>query len=176
MIGRSHLYHGGIGPSRTPYLSENSTPAWILVPTSTTGVSRPDDTRIVWNPTVEHMLEDGLLMIAIHVLKAENVLKLARGAFQSKDMNQVALYDDIDANRLLELHQTCRRLAKWYKIVVTILDGSTILRQVPVLEEYAMEVEVCLPVFLRDYSAWTEETVVKGSPQGHMSIVTQEGF
>jgi hypothetical protein len=70
LIGTPHPNHGGIHPTHQLMLSENSRPAWILTSWENTEEEK------VWIPTIESMLEDGLLMIAFYLLKEreDNVL------------------------------------------------------------------------------------------------------
>ncbi len=78
LVGSPHPNHGGINPTHSLFLSENSRPAWILVdPYPDSG---PRNSRIVWIPTLENMLEDALLMIAVYVCKDDGILVGLTGA------------------------------------------------------------------------------------------------
>ncbi|WP_121661857.1 hypothetical protein [Metabacillus litoralis] len=66
LVGQAHPYEGGIcGITHTLQLSENGRPAWVLV--STNDEKDTKITKITWIPTLEHMLEDALLMIGLYV-------------------------------------------------------------------------------------------------------------
>jgi len=66
LVGRPHTNHDGINPTHYLFLSENSRPAWVLVSQNIFPKEQRDHSRITWIPTVENMLEDALLMIALH--------------------------------------------------------------------------------------------------------------
>src|SRR5688500_16226564 len=90
-VGHPDTYHGGIAPTHIVWLSENSRPAWILQSVWRGFTSDPDDAfdeadgptwtdeRTVWVPSgPESILEDGLLLIATHVVNDPDVLGLAQ--------------------------------------------------------------------------------------------------
>lgn len=164
LIGTGHPNHDGIGPSHYAFLSENSRPAWMLVPQNVFHSGRRGGwKKITWIPTVENMLEDGLLLTAIHVLRDENVVALAKKSFKKADLNRVELYEDIESEELLKLYDQCRLIKIPFKIVLTVLEGSTIMRQIGILEKYSMDVEICVPKYYRAYTHWGDETIIKGS-------------
>ena len=87
LIGNGGGYDNeGIIPDSTLFLSENSRPAWVL---------KYRGRKITWIPTLDNMLEDGLLMLAIFVLKDPELVELAQEYFHNKEVNKAALYDDI---------------------------------------------------------------------------------
>jgi hypothetical protein len=164
LIGTGHPNHGGIGPTHYAFLSENSRPAWMLVSQNVFDSGRRGGwKKIVWIPTVEHMLEDGILMMAIHVLRDKDVLSNAKKSFKTANLNRVELYEDIESEALIKLYEQCRSIKILFKIVLTVLEGSTIMRQVGILEKYSMDVEVCVPKYYRAYTHWGDETIIKGS-------------
>jgi hypothetical protein len=87
LVGTADFWHGGIDPTHFLWLSENSRPAWVLEPADGNEGGLPVRTsqassahrRIVWVPsTVEHILGEGLLLIALHVERNEPTIELAR--------------------------------------------------------------------------------------------------
>ena len=109
------------------------------------------------------MLEDGILMTAIHVLKDKDILSSAKKSFKTADLNRVELYEDIESEELLKLYEQCRLIKLPFKVVLTVFEGSTIMKQTGILEKYSMDVEVCIPRYYRAYSHWTNETIIQGS-------------
>jgi|SRR5450759_6314 len=162
LIGTPHPNHGGIEPTHFLFLSENSRPAWILLPENVFGLGVGSQKKITWIPTVEHMLEDALLMIAIHVIQDETICGLAQKYIKSKDPLWVELYKDIDEQKLVDLHLKCREIPNRYKAVISVLKGSSISNQLSIIEDYHMDVEVCVPTYSRLYSQWKGESVVTG--------------
>lgn len=94
LVGQSHPNHAGILPTHRLYLSENSRPAWILLPEA---LSVRDgsamESKVIWLSTLENMLEDGLLLIAVQALQDPVVTELAAEHFQT------AAGSSIDLNR-----------------------------------------------------------------------------
>ncbi len=160
LTGTAHPNHGGINPSHYLFLSENSRSVWILVPQNI--IQEPDGQKtpgmIRWIPTTENMLEDALLMIAIHVLRDKTVLERIEKFPKIKSADFVHLNKDIDKKAQLELYEICRRIKNRYKAVITVLEGSSIRSQLEILEKYQMDVEVCVSVYLRQYSMWSKGT------------------
>jgi hypothetical protein len=82
LIGSSHPNHGGIVPTHELHLSENSRPAWLLSPL---GGHRAD--AIAWIPTVEDILEDGLLMAGLLAVGdarlREQALRVPKAVFRA---------------------------------------------------------------------------------------------
>lgn len=160
LIGLGHPYHDGIEPSHRLYLSENTRPSWILVPETLGG--GPAGNKVTWIPTLENTLEDALLMIGIHVVRDSVLVELASQFIRSQENNWVVMYEDVEPEHLELLYQHCRTLENTFKLVVTVLRGSSIEDQLKVLADYKMDVEVCRPDFVRLYSKWLEQTRVEG--------------
>ncbi len=153
LVGHAHPNNEGIIPTHRLYLSENGRPAWILLHES---LSRTNPGRthgkITWIPTLENMLEDGLLMLSIHVLQDPALIELAREYLRTSKPDYVTLYDHIDPDNLDRLYAQSRALEHRYKLALMVLEGSTIRRQLNVLEHYRMDVEVCTPRYSRLHS------------------------
>jgi hypothetical protein len=109
------------------------------------------------------MLEDALLMVALHVWKDEKLIQMAKQFFQKDKTNHILLYEDIDAKALDLMRERTRQLDGCGKITISVFRGSTVHNQVPVLKEYQMDVEVCMPIYVREYSVWTKQTQSIGS-------------
>ncbi len=163
LVGRAHPNHDGINPTHYLFLSQNDRPAWVLMPENVFGRRSTGAERITWLPTVEYMLEDALLMIAVHVLKNREIVKLSNSYFLNKDHNRAELYHDILESHLGELREKSRALRGDHKVILTVLKDSTILHQLSVLERYKMDLEVCTPTYSRLYSRWTDSTNIEGS-------------
>jgi hypothetical protein len=163
LIGKSHTYDGGIQPTHQLFLSENSWPAWILIPQnfffeSNSGAGAE---KVTWIPTLENMLEDALLMITLYVLKDKTVQEAAEQIFNWKNDTYVETYS-IDPAHRTRLYAMCRKLAQRYKIIVSVFQESTILMQLNVLTEYGMEVEVCKSRYVRQFNPWTQRMADNG--------------
>jgi len=164
LIGQGHPYHDGIHPSHYLFLSENDRAAWILVPQNVfRGFQRMVGPKITWIPTVENMLEDALLMIALYVWGDEELCDMARRHFKNKRRNWVELYEDIESEHLQTMYQRSRSLDIGGKIIVSVFQHSTILHQLKVLDQYKMDMEVCVSKYFRSRSVWDGRIIEEGS-------------
>ena len=162
LIGESHPNKDGLLPTHYLFLSENSRPSWKLVKENYYhGVTKSP--KIVWVPTIENMLEDGLLMIAIHVLKNQEIIEMANDYSVKIESKRLELYSDLDEEQRNNLYQNCREFSEFPKLIISVFRSSSIERQLAVLEKYKMDVEVCTPIFSRLYSGWLNETRIEGS-------------
>ena len=158
LVGHSHPNHGGITPTHELFLSENDKPAWILVPHLPTSGFR----NKIWIPTVENMLEDGLLMINALVLRDKDI----RSSLMQfcKRLSSIKLYS-IPVNDLRKIHARSRDVYEGMnvKMCLSIYEESTLKKQLKVLKEYPFEMEVCQTTFSRSQSMWAGKTVSKGT-------------
>ena len=105
---------------------------------------------------------DGLLLLAVHGIKSETCIQIMGDTFVSEGTGPLELYKISNEIRN-KLYQQCRFLAYPHKIVVTILEGSTVASQVNVLKDYQLDVEVCPVVYSRQYATWAGKTQEFGS-------------
>ncbi len=160
LLGNPHPNDGGLSVIDTMILTEGSRPAWIL---HRAGPLQPGWRReVIWIPSIEHMLDDGLLMAAIHAFKSEP-LRARFSSFSDKlDCNRLELYDDLSVEQRHELYRLCRELDDFPKVVLTVYAGSGLIPCIGTLAHYRMECEVLLPVYTRTYSRWTQQTTFTG--------------
>ncbi|GAB6056915.1 hypothetical protein [Desulfonatronum parangueonense] len=160
LIGSGHPNHDGIGPSHYLFLSENSRPAWLLVEQNLFQCAR--NRKIVWIPTVEDMLEDALLMIAVHVVKDQEVVDLIKSLNNSATSDRLEMYDSFDEAQRKMLYEKCRAVAL-PKLVLSVFRGSSILTQLSAIDNYMMDIEVCVAVYSRLSSQWSPDRNIQGS-------------
>jgi len=161
LIGSVHQNHGGIQPNYKLLLSENSRPCWVLSPENGTRSGR--SSQIKWIPTVEKMLEDAFLMVAVHVLKNKEIVESAGEFCKSSSLESLELYEDFSEQQREELYAKCRHIKDFPKFIISVFKGSTIEGQLKVIESYQMNIEVCKSVFCREFSNWTNSVQVFGS-------------
>ena len=161
LVGTPHQNHDGIQPTHYLFLSENSRPAWVLVPQN---IFRDDriQNKVTWIPTVENMLEDAFLMIAIHIQKDREIIELAESFYKNAQSDRLELYEHFSDSQRTQLYEMCRQLS-FTKVIITVFRNSTILRQLQIIEQYKMDVEVCCPTYSRLFSVWSKETRIEGS-------------
>jgi len=163
LVGYPHANHGGINPTHYIFLSENSSPSWVLFHQNVMVENESDIEKITWIPTVENMLEDALLMTAIHVCKNCEILELAKKFCSKIESDWIELYPNFNESQLSELYQKCSEIIDFPKLIIAVFKGSTIENQLSLLEKYKMEVEVCSPMYSRTFSSWRNETKIEGS-------------
>jgi len=151
LVSDAHPYHGGINPAYYLFLSENSHPAWILVnqnifeePINFRKGGRAKKIRIIWSPSIENMLEDALLMIALYVIKNQQIIDLFQKICQNSGESHLEIYEKLTGSQRDECYQECRRIENWPKIVVTVTRGSSIQDQLSELKKYSIEAELCV--------------------------------
>lgn len=149
LVGNPHPNHGGITPSHYLFLSENSRPAWLLIGQNIFEEAGPVSPRKTWVPTVENMLEDALLMIAIHIGKDQEIITMASDFCGKAIPERIEMYKDFSDSQRSLLYQRCRQVSSFPKIILTVFMGSTIEKQLSVLEHYKMDTEVCKPIYSR---------------------------
>jgi hypothetical protein len=141
LTGDEHPFHGGINASHSLALYENSRPAWVLTSFVTDEFTRHKK-PIVWIPTVENMMEDGLLLLGLHAWKAPDLLALdSENGIKSK--SQVEMYRTNPAT-LAKMRECNRQLIyKEAKIIVSTFEGSSIGDSEVVLTNYHLRWEWC---------------------------------
>ncbi len=149
IVGTSPVWSGGIVPDYQLFFSENSRPAWALykIPGGS-GNHLPDPGRpVVWIPTIEHLLEDAIVMIHRYVIDDEVVAEQVDRKLREKEPGRAELYRDIDLHDLEIIRELCRKSTFQYKLLITVLAGSSIESQLGVLKRYSFEYEICGSVF-----------------------------
>ena len=161
IIGNPHPNRGGIWPINTIALNEGSRPAWVMN-TGKPGRIRTFE-QIVWIPTVEHMLEDALLMAAVHAFKSD-VVRDKFSSFSDKiDEQRLELYTDLSSDQRQELYVLCRNLVDYPKVIVHVYEGSWVKPYINAIDKYQMECEVCCSIYSRIYSPWTQKGHINAS-------------
>lgn len=143
LVGSSHPNHGGIAPSHYLFLSENSRPAWMLVRQNLFSGKGAGGGRITWIPTVEDMLEDGLLMVAVHAVKVGPVIDLMKEYRPRIRPLRLEMYEDFEPAQRQALYRACREHLTAPKLIVSVFEGSSIARRLSILKKYMCEIEVC---------------------------------
>lgn len=162
LIGGAHQNHDGIIPSHVLFLSENSRPALILEKLQTENDKKSAKGGLVWIPTLENMLDDAILMIAMHVLKDPEIIELAGSFSNNLAKGDCELYEELSAEQLGKLYKSCRKLKDFPKLVISVFTGSSLNNRLKSIEKYKMDVEVCTVKFSRLYSQWTGKSAVTG--------------
>ncbi|MBI3039281.1 hypothetical protein HYY75_09590 [bacterium] len=163
LVGTPHPNHGGINPTHCMFLSENSRPAWVITPLNVFQEDRNVENKIIWIPTLEDMLEDAFLMIAIHVKRNHEIIEMARSFYAETQSARLELYEHFNDSQRKLLYEKCRQLSDFPKIIISVFETSTIQGQLKIVGKYNMDVEVCCPTYSRLFSEWSNETSIEGS-------------
>ena len=148
LVGASQRYPDGITPSHYLFLSENDRPAWILV-SQNIAENRPGEIpspkeTITWLPTLDHVLEDAFLMIAIHVIRDRELIQMAEKFCREILSPRVVLYDCLQDDQRRVLYERCRKISQWPRIILSVFKGSSLQNPIPIFQQYPMNFEVCM--------------------------------
>jgi hypothetical protein len=157
LIGVNDPHHGGIVPHAQLFLFENDRPVYVLDWLTTNDKAK----SFSWVPTLEHMLDDAMLMIAVHFLDAFPFKDIARKGYRSKKGKPFEIYEDMDPKLHEELLVAMRLLPDFPKLVITVLEGSSLREHVASIKKYSMDVELCFAGYKRNLSEWTQGTHIE---------------
>lgn len=164
LVGEADPNHGGIdGITAQFLLSENDRPCWALFMNRSLR-QKPTSS---WIPaSVETILEDGLLMWGYFLAK-DNVIVSSLNELTELQVLDRCNLTSLPSERLGKLREVCRKICQVNNrrvvLAISALRGSSIFRQVGVLDNYAVDCEVALPVFGRNYSNWKNSIVTWGA-------------
>ena len=164
LIGREDPNHGGLLPSSVQqmFLTENDIPKWSLYGTPNV------KTIATWVPEKpETILEDAFLAVAYYVVREEWVVSLVGKHVPHNKLASVSLAEVFSSDALEEMRAVCRKSNfesdHRTKLIIVAFDGSTVVRQLPVVAKYGFDCEVIAPKFYRAYSQWQEQIITRGS-------------
>jgi hypothetical protein len=157
LIGENDPHHWGVIPRAQLSLFENDKPVFLLSPLMTDYKAR----SFSWVPTLEHMLDDALLMIAVHFMHVFSLRDIAKKDYRSRKGKPFEIYEDMDATTHEELLVATRLLPDFPKLVITVLEGSSLREHVASIKKYSMDVELCFAGYKRNLSEWTQGTHIE---------------
>ncbi len=168
LAGIGHPNDDGLLPQATLGLYENSRPCWQLESWPKhplQGAATPAPRR-VWIPSrPERILDEGLLMLALYVWRQPVVRQQARAAV-GLDLHKA--WQDLttlDPVALAALCESARGLPCPGKLALMVLNGSYVQQQLPRLEQWPLQAEVCTPAWWRIQNQWEETPRIGGSLQ-----------
>lgn len=166
LAGIGHPNKDGLLVHASLVLYENSRPSWQLDlrqprPSHSRAASGP---RCIWIPShAERILEEGLLMLSLYVWRQPVVRRMARdqaGLDLRAPRQDLTQLDPTDLNALCDV---ARAQPSPGKLAVTVLTGSSLRPQLPRLEDWALEAEVCTPQWWRMQNQWDASPRTGGS-------------
>lgn len=142
----------GIGPHRIMYLVEGGRAAWVLEPVVHN--SEDDGTApVTWIPHgPDRLLADALVMIASLIQEDTGVRELIGRHLGGKahDFLEAAHVDltEVDGDLLREIEEAAAAAVE-AKLVVTVMNGSSVTGQLALLDRCSMVAEVCTASWIR---------------------------
>jgi hypothetical protein len=152
LIGQAHPNDSGINPTHLMQLTENDRPALILQNIGARGG------EVVIIPTLENLLDDIYLTIAVYVLGIVNPPR-SLDSFDKK-----SLYDIFSSEERQRLYEETKDALQKnrFKVTFNILEGSHLLQKVEQIKQYPNDFEVTLPAFKKEFDIWSGSVVTKG--------------
>lgn len=71
-----------------------------------------------------------------------NHVELAKNFYPGILSDYVEIHERFRTSELEELYEKCNQIKGWPKLVISNFEGQFLLRQLPILEDYDMELEV----------------------------------
>ena len=93
-------------------------------------------------------------MIGLYVYQDEELLAMRDSYFTSKHDDFIELYEAIRGEHLEKMYARCREIESRCKLMLSVYEGSTIRKHLPVLQQYDCDIEVCLSVYQKTFSVW----------------------
>jgi len=153
-IGYPHPNDGGLRPECIIQLSEGDRPAWVFDSAYIwgTSISRPPR-QVVWIPTLDTMAEDLMLMIGVHVLQDQELIKMMQDAGLDPVGRRLEL-GNVPHELRQQLYGHCRQIESSWKVALTVFEGSSLKGHLGALAFYKCQLEVCTSVFSRSVNRW----------------------
>jgi hypothetical protein len=120
-------------------------------------------TPLVWIPTLEHMAEDLLVMIGVHVIRDREMHEMIQDHGHDPLGNRIEMYR-LNSDLREALYERALLYEGGWKLALTVFAGSHLEHRLQKLNEYRFQLEVCISSFARHYDRWNEGNVsLKGS-------------
>lgn len=165
LVGHANPYHGGNRSFAEIDLDEGSRPALVLRWTAPRRAGDPEVFRnFIMIPTVEHMLDDSILMIAYAVCRHPNVFETVNRMTKdaARQSHRLTMYDDFSPAQRAELYATVKQIDDLPKVTWCLFDGTSIESSIRHLKDYRLECEVTRSVYSRSYTNFNDSWDVKG--------------
>ena len=108
-------------------------------------------------------------MLALHVFRTEEVIEEAEEIAPQLLKAESVEHYKTDPEALLELHEICMGTNLPGKLVVTVLGGSTLEGQLPVLAEYSIQLEVCTVTYSHTWGGFGGVARSESAPVGSLT-------
>lgn len=161
MIGHASREGEGLRVGHTVRLVEGGRPAWkIELP-----VDGEKMRELMWVPSLEHTIDDLVVMMGIHVIKTPKLLELAKSVTEIDLMADVVEVYTIPADERNALYSAAQEVDGSFKMGLVVFDGCMLEqgRRLESVGNYVFDVEICRSTFQRIRTAWNPEGSTHGT-------------
>ncbi len=147
LIGCGKMYDKGINPSHALFLHEDDQDvAWVLkkLDLQTDQTSASAQSAMQWTCSLDNLLDDAMLLIAIYVLKDDVTITLTKELTKSENLDKLNLKNDISSEDRQILYDLVMSISAEYTLTVTAFDFSLLKWQLSSLENYSAEKHIFL--------------------------------
>ncbi|MEI7682518.1 MAG: hypothetical protein WCK07_24200 [Betaproteobacteria bacterium] len=165
LVGSAHPNVGGNRPFAEINLEEGGRPALVLRWTTPTRKGSSEVFRkFTMIPTIEHMLDDSILMVAYAVCRHSKVFSKVNRVTQDAplDAHRLIMHDDFTPKQRADLYAAVKEIDNLPKVTWCLFDGTSIKSSMSHLNDYQLECEVTRSVYSRRYTNFTDTWDVKG--------------
>jgi len=162
MIGHASREGEGLRVGHTIRLVEGDRPAWkVELP-----VEGKPPRELMWIPSLEHTLDDLVVMMGLHLVKHQGLLELAQVA---TDVDLMADYVEVYTIPLdvrEKLYAAAREVDGNFKMALVIFNSCILEqgRRLETVSNYSFDVEICRSTYRRLRTAWTPGGSSHGTP------------
>ena len=165
LVGHANPYHGGNRSFAEIDLDEGSRPALVLRWTAPTRRGAPEVFRkFTMIPTLEHMLDDSILMIAYAVCRHSKIFPKINRITKNAPLesHRLTMADDFTPKQREDLYAAAKEIDDLPKATWCLFDGTSIKPSMSHLKDYRLECEATRSVYSRSYTNFTDTWDVKG--------------
>lgn len=163
LAGKTHPLNQCFIPYQLFFFWEGSKPCWttgsIVKPPPEVSPSLSSSQPEIWLPSPHHPLEDGIVMAAATLYRVDVIAALDK-LFPGWEKNPHRLCD-LSQEEREKIYSLTRRI-EGLKLCLALFAGSSLAGHLNLLSHYRLEMEVCTPSFIQDYSLWQNELISRG--------------
>ncbi|MDN5363940.1 MAG: hypothetical protein PWQ91_1001 [Eubacteriales bacterium] len=164
LAGKTHPLSQCFIPYQLFFFWEGSKPCWttgsIVKPPPEVSSNFSSSPPEIWLPSPHYPLEDGIIMAAATFRRVDIVAALDN-FLPGWEKNPHRLCDLSPHGR--EKLRLLARQMEGIKLCLVVFVNSSLGNQLNILSHYRLEVEVCTPSFVRDYSLWQNDLICRGT-------------
>ena len=158
-------------------LSENSRPGWVFRPEDYFRVQgtldpAPRIRQFVLIPTLEHTLDDGILLMSLVLFYDQPWGEAAcRMRDELLETGRLEMYTVEEPQRIEAREEVRERSAMLPEMVLSVFQRDSLIHdQIGMLRHYQHEMSICMPVFTRSRSQWSRDPHEEGTLEGSMPL------